>query len=131
MICQPCISRLGRGDCAKPNGHLRRIEIEEAALGEGVVVRDDVREVVTAGPEVGERNNTQMQLWGEVSSADGRSVSATMTTPDGYDVTVTASLGIVKYLLENDVEGGFYTPSLLMGADFATSLPGVSLQINS
>lgn len=82
------------------------------------------------GPEVGERQNTEMQLWGEARSADGRSVSATMTTPDGYDVTVSASLGIVEYLLKKDVEGGFYTPSLLMGADYATQLPGVSMKIN-
>jgi len=83
------------------------------------------------GPALGEREKSQMQLWGEVSSADGRSVSATMETPDGYDVTVTASLGIVEHLLKNDVEGGFYTPSLLMGADYATSLPGISIKINS
>ena len=72
-----------------------------------------------------------MQLWGEVCSADGRSVSATMTTPDGYDLTVTASLGIVEHLLEHETEGGFYTPSLLMGADYAASLPGVSIKIGS
>ena len=83
------------------------------------------------GPEIGERQSSQMQLWGEVSTADGRSVSATMTTPNGYDVTVTASLGIVEHLLENDVEGGFYTPSLLMGSDYAASLPGVAVKINS
>jgi short subunit dehydrogenase-like uncharacterized protein len=84
-----------------------------------------------AGPEPGERQTSKMHLWGEVSSADGRSVSATMTTPNGYDVTVTASLGIVEYLLEHDVEGGFYTPSLLMGADYAGKLPGISMEINS
>jgi short subunit dehydrogenase-like uncharacterized protein len=83
------------------------------------------------GPEVGERQTTQMQLWGEASTANGRSVSATMTTPNGYDLTVTASLGIVEFLLKNDVEGGFYTPSLLLGADYATSLPGVTLQFNA
>jgi len=82
------------------------------------------------GPETGERQTTQMQLWGEASTADGRSVSATMTTPNGYDVTVTASLGVVEYLLENDVEGGFYTPSLLLGADYAGSLPGVTVNVN-
>ena len=71
-----------------------------------------------------------MQLWGQASSADGRSVSATMTTPDGYDVTVMASLGIVGYLLETEVEGGFYTPSLLMGSAFAESLPGISIKLN-
>lgn len=83
------------------------------------------------GPEVGERQTSQMELWGEVKSADGRSASATMTTPDGYDVTVTASLGIVEHLLENDVEGGFYTPSLLLGADYAASLPGVNVTVKS
>ena len=83
------------------------------------------------GPGFGQRQNSFMQLWGEVSSADGRNVSATMTTPDGYDVTVTASLGIVEHLLKNEVEGGFYTPSLLMGADYVTTLPGVTLKINS
>ena len=52
-----------------------------------------------------------------------------MTTPNGYDLTATASLGIVEYLLENDVEGGYYTPSLLMGAEFAASLPGVEVSL--
>ena len=83
------------------------------------------------GPELVERQTSQMHLWGEARTADGRSVSATMTTPNGYDVTVSASLGIVEHLLSKDVEGGFYTPSLLMGADYAASLPGVTLEINS
>lgn len=83
------------------------------------------------GPAPDERQDSKMQLWGEVSTADGRSVSATMTTPNGYDVTVTAGLGIVEHLLTSDVEGGFYTPSLLMGADYAASLPGVSFELNS
>jgi len=41
-----------------------------------------------------------------------------------------ASLGIVGYLLETEVEGGFYTPSLLMGSAFAESLPGISIKLN-
>ncbi len=82
------------------------------------------------GPGKEAREASDMQLWGEVNSSDGRSVSATMTTPDGYDVTVLASLGIVEYLLEAEVEGGFYTPSLLMGAGYAESLPGISIKIN-
>jgi short subunit dehydrogenase-like uncharacterized protein len=82
------------------------------------------------GPGDEARQGSSVQLWGEVSSADGRNVSATMTTPDGYDVTVMASLGIVEHLLEHEVEGGFYTPSLLLGADYAQSLPGISLKLN-
>ena len=81
------------------------------------------------GPSEEKRQNSESQLWGRVRSADGREVTATMTTPNGYDLTVTASLGIVEHLLANDVEGGFYTPSLLMGADYATRLPGVSMSL--
>ena len=54
-----------------------------------------------------------------------------MTTPNGYDLTVTAALGIVEHLLEQDVEGGFYTPSLLMGAGYAASLSGVEFRRTS
>jgi short subunit dehydrogenase-like uncharacterized protein len=81
------------------------------------------------GPGDERRQNTESQLWGRVRSADGRSLSATMTTPNGYDLTVTAALGIVQHLLENDVEGGYYTPSLLMGPGFAATLPGVVLRM--
>jgi short subunit dehydrogenase-like uncharacterized protein len=82
------------------------------------------------GPGKDARADSKMQLWGEVSSADGRRVTATMVTPDGYDLTVTASLGLVEYLLKNQVEGGFYTPSLLMGSGYAESLPGVDIKIH-
>jgi short subunit dehydrogenase-like uncharacterized protein len=82
-----------------------------------------------SGPSEQARADSYSQLWGEAGSADGRTVSAIMTTPNGYDLTVTASLGIVEFLLKNDVEGGFYTPSLLMGADYAASLPGVEFNL--
>jgi short subunit dehydrogenase-like uncharacterized protein len=84
-----------------------------------------------AGPSDERRATTETQVWGEATSADGRSVSATMTTPNGYDLTVSAALGIVARLLEEPVEGGFYTPSLLMGSGYAESLPGVSLRLQS
>jgi short subunit dehydrogenase-like uncharacterized protein len=83
------------------------------------------------GPSDTKREQAGSELWGEVTSADGRTISATMTTPNGYNLTVIAGLGIAQHLLENDVEGGYYTPSLLMGADYATSLPGVTMKILS
>jgi short subunit dehydrogenase-like uncharacterized protein len=83
-----------------------------------------------SGPSADKRANTRSELWGEVVSADGRRVSATMTAPNGYELTVTAGLAITRHVLENDLEGGYYTPSLLMGAEFAESLPGVSISIN-
>jgi short subunit dehydrogenase-like uncharacterized protein len=77
------------------------------------------------GPGDAVRERSYCELWGEARSADGRTVSATMTTPNGYDLTVSAGLGIAAHLLTNTVEGGYYTPSLLMGSAYAASLPGV------
>jgi len=113
--------------------HMKRLRMLKPLLSMSWVqnlMKKRIEKSIT-GPEGVERQNTQMQLWGEAATADGRSVSATMTTPNGYDVTVTAALGIVEYLLAKDVEGGFYTPSLLMGADYAASLPGVTMQFNT
>lgn len=83
------------------------------------------------GPSDDRRAATGVQLWGCVESADGRSLAATMQTPNGYDLTVDASLILAGHLLENDVEGGYYTPSLLMGAGFAERLDGVSFALQS
>jgi short subunit dehydrogenase-like uncharacterized protein len=112
---------------------LRRLRLIQPLLRTGFVQSFLKKRIESrvSGPDQQSRSATRVQLWGEVVNADGRSVSATMETPDGYELTVTAGLGMVSYLLEKDVEGGYTTPSLLMGPDYAASLPGVSLQINS
>ena len=52
-----------------------------------------------------------------------------MVTPNGYALTVDASLGIVQCFLDNPAPpGGYYTPSQLMGADYVLELPGVRLE---
>lgn len=112
---------------------LKRLRWVQPLLGLGFVqsfLKKRVDKKVR-GPSRETRQSSDAQLWGEVVSSDGRSVQATMTTPNGYDLTVSASLAITAFLLENDVEGGYYTPSLLMGADFASSLPGVTLSLKS
>ncbi|NNK32531.1 MAG: NAD(P)H-binding protein [Xanthomonadales bacterium] len=110
---------------------LRRLRWVQPLLGLGPVqsfMKSRIGKKVR-GPSDETRAGSHSQLWGEVTSADGRSVSATLTGPNGYDLTVSASLGIVAYLLDHDVEGGYYTPSLLMGADYAASLPGVEFRM--
>jgi len=110
---------------------MRRMRWFQPLLGLGFVqsyLKKQVENRVR-GPSDTKREKTRSELWGEVASADGRIVSATMTAPNGYDLTVTAALGIAQHLLENDVEGGYYTPSLLMGATYAASLAGVEMKI--
>ena len=111
--------------------NLRRMRWIQTLLGLGPVQSFLKKRIAkrVRGPGDQVREDSSSQLWGQVSSADGRTVQATMTTPNGYDLTVSASLGIVEFLLANDVEGGFYTPSLLMGADYAASLPGVEFNL--
>lgn len=82
-----------------------------------------------SGPDDARRADTGVQVWGEASSGDGRRVQGTLTGPNGYDMTVTASLGIVARLLETAPAGGFVTPSLLMGAEYAATLPGVEVHL--
>lgn len=78
------------------------------------------------GPSKARRDERQVQIWGEVRNAEGTSVSARMTTANGYTVTQLAPIAIIEYLLENDVPAGSTTPALLMGKDFASRLPGSS-----
>jgi short subunit dehydrogenase-like uncharacterized protein len=112
---------------------MKRLRMMQALMRLGFVqsfLRNRV-EARISGPSEERRAGSVMQIWGEAKSADGRTVSATMTTPNGYDLTASASLGLIDYVLNNPVEGGFYTPSLLAGAGFAESLPGVSFSIQA
>ena len=119
---------------AMPPGRIaqmRRMKFLKPILGLGPVksfIKKRIEKNV-AGPSAEKRAATRSELWGEAVSADGRRVSATMTAPNGYDLTVIASLAITRHVLETDVEGGYFTPSLLMGAEFAESLPGVTFNL--
>ena len=81
----------------------------------------------TPGPSEARRARSGCYVWGEVRNAAGAESKLALTTPNGYELTVTASLGIVEHLLATKPVGGFTTPSLLMGADYVLGLPGVKL----
>jgi short subunit dehydrogenase-like uncharacterized protein len=80
------------------------------------------------GPSEATRGKTGCVVWGEARDAQGHEVRRRLRTPNGYEITVTASLGIVERLLGGErPAGGYYTPSKLMGANYVLGLPGVSL----
>ena len=80
-----------------------------------------------AGPSEEKRGKTFSHIWGEVVHASGKSLSLELRTPNGYELTVTAALGIAEHVLEHKPAGGYYTPSKLMGPDYVLELPGVKL----
>jgi short subunit dehydrogenase-like uncharacterized protein len=81
------------------------------------------------GPSEQRRRDNGCYVWGEVKNASGGEAALSIIGPNGYDLTVTASLGIVEHLLSagRSVAGGYYTPSQLMGANYVLKLPGVRL----
>ena len=80
------------------------------------------------GPDAQTRADTQAHFWGEVRG-NGRAQVRRMVTPNGYALTVDASLGIVQCFLDNPPPpGGYYTPSQLMGPDYVLELPGVAIE---
>ncbi len=80
------------------------------------------------GPSEATRGKTGCVVWGEARDAQGHEVKRRLRTPNGYEITVTAALGIVGRLLGGErPAGGYYTPSKLMGANYVLGLPGVTL----
>lgn len=75
------------------------------------------------GPDVAMRDRMPTYVWGEASNARGEKVTARIKTANGYSLTITGSLAVVQYLLQNQVAGGAYTPSLLMGSALVVGLP--------
>jgi len=54
------------------------------------------------GPSEKTRGKTGCVVWGEATDADGRVLRRRLRTPNGYELTVTASLGIVQRLLDSE-----------------------------
>lgn len=78
------------------------------------------------GPSDQRRGSSQSYIYGEVRNPRGDVRAATLVTPNGYDLTATAALAITRFLATDPrPHAGYYTPSLLMGADYIRSLPGV------
>lgn len=88
-------------------------------LVQGIVARK------IPGPSDAELHEGRTEIWGEVRNAAGRSASMTMTTPNGYRLTMLSALAAVERMLKGTVAVGFQTPARAFGKDFAASLGGV------
>lgn len=78
------------------------------------------------GPSDQGRGSSRAYIYGEARNTRGELRAATLCTPNGYDLTAHAAFAIVRFLLSDPGKHvGYYTPSLLMGADFIKQMPGV------
>ncbi len=82
--------------------------------------------VAPGGPNAEERAQGAMRFWGEARDAAGNTVTSRLHAPEGYDMTVLASLHIARKVLAGEVRPGFATPALVYGPELVLELPGVS-----
>lgn len=77
-------------------------------------------------PDQTQRDNNPTYVWGEARNAAGVVKTGRLRVPNGYVLTVLSSLGILEQLLADPHRAGFKTPTMLVGADFISTLPNCS-----
>jgi short subunit dehydrogenase-like uncharacterized protein len=77
------------------------------------------------GPGAEVRATARVHLWGEVRNAGGRTVTATLETPESYAFTAFSAVECAVRAADGQVTPGAWTPSRAFGADFITEIPGV------
>jgi short subunit dehydrogenase-like uncharacterized protein len=81
-----------------------------------------------SGPTPAQRSQSQTYLWAEALGQSGHRVQAWLETPNGYQITVDASLAILERVLAGQVPPGATTPAAALGADFVLTLPNTRRQ---
>ncbi|AQU78069.1 saccharopine dehydrogenase family protein [Planococcus faecalis] len=76
------------------------------------------------GPDRKNRASSPAYIWGEAINREGVKKVARIQTANVYDLTIYSSLEIVRRLLIEKIEGGYYTPAGLFGSSLIEGLPG-------
>jgi len=78
-----------------------------------------------AGPADAERAKAISLVWGQVTNASGKEISAKMQGPEGYTMTAHTALLIIKKIFEGTVSTGYHTPAEVFGEDLILQITGV------
>jgi short subunit dehydrogenase-like uncharacterized protein len=78
------------------------------------------------GPSQTERMSHRGMIWADAMDSSGRSVRASLSTPDPYDFAANSALEISSRIISLPVALGLATPFQAFGADFVLGLPGCS-----
>ncbi len=71
------------------------------------------------------RNAATSMVWGRVTNAAGKSITARLCGPDAYTLTAHSCLIIAKKILQNDFKPGYQTPASAYGENLVLEIPGV------
>ena len=91
------------------------------------MLRHSLSQRIRPGSSPAELAATRVDVWGEVSNAQGQHAAARLHGPEaGVVWTVRAALSAIHRLHRERPPIGFQTPALAFGADFALDAAGVS-----
>lgn len=84
------------------------------------------------GPDAQTRAATRTEVWGEVRNREGVARTATLTGPNGYDLTADAVVRAAGYLAAGagpagPIGPGAHTPATALGVEFARELDRVTI----
>lgn len=85
----------------------------------------------SGGPDTEARARQRTEFWGEAVDSSGRRAVATISAPNVYALTADTALTITAHCLSQAGQSGFFTPSLLLGAEFIASCSGVEISFSS
>jgi len=77
------------------------------------------------GPSAEVRKTARTYLWGEAKNAAGARVTATLETPEAYQLTAVSAVECARRAAAGEVPAGAWTPSKAFGVHFVDGLPGV------
>lgn len=80
-----------------------------------------------AGPSDEQRQKSSSLVWGAVSNADGKRITAAISCLDGYSLTAHSSLLISKKILEGNYKPGYQTPAGCYGEKLIMEVPGTKI----
>ncbi|WBU54406.1 trans-acting enoyl reductase family protein [Paracoccus sp. SCSIO 75233] len=78
------------------------------------------------GPDDEARSEQRTEFWGEAIAPDGERVALSFSAPNVYSLTVDTAVEIAAWCQAQSGASGYATASMIMGADFITTRPGVS-----
>ena len=93
-------------------------------------VRNIIRKKIKAkpsGPSDEQRKNSSSLVWGDVSNARGKTLTAAISCLDGYTLTAHSSLIIAQKILAGDFKTGYQTPAGCYGENLIMEVPGTEI----
>jgi short subunit dehydrogenase-like uncharacterized protein len=82
-----------------------------------------------AGPADDRRSKATGYVWGRATNAAGKSVEARLSGPEGYTITLHATLLIAQKVLNKEFKPGYQTPAAVYGPGLVLEIPGVKREV--